>query len=302
MKTRLLLVVLLLLTAVAACGKGDVKPASSGDPTTTTEAAEPATTTTEPAGEAAVVEVDVTATDFAYAIDGGGTFPAGEVAITLTNDGAEEHQVTVVQFREGYGFADLEPLAEDPSRLGEVLATFGGPNGVAPGDTYTATQALEPGEYLFVCFIPSPEDGEPHALKGMVAPVTVEEAEGPSEPAEADLRLALSEYEFGLGDDALLESGRYEVVNRGQQYHEVVLYAPAEGSTAQDVIDFFTSEAPPAGPPPFVPAGGTAPFDPGGRVVIDIDQGTYVAICFLPDAADGAPHFTKGMVTIITFE
>jgi len=28
--------------------------------------------------------------------------------------------------------------------------------------------------------------------------------------------------------------------------------------------------------------------------------GDYVYICFLPDKADGAPHFTKGMIQAVT--
>lgn len=34
----------------------------------------------------------------------------------------------------------------------------------------------------------------------------------------------------------------------------------------------------------------------------DIEAGEYVFVCFLPDANDGAPHFTKGMIQAVRVE
>lgn len=297
---RLLLVALVLLGGLAACGKDDVKPASSGEPaTSTTEVTAPE----EPAEDAAGTQLTVTGTEYAYqAAEGTDTaaIPAGPVTITIENAGAEEHQVSVVQLREGKTQADVAALAEDISQFDEVLTTWGGPNGVAPGASNSTTQVLEAGEYLFVCFIPAP-DGEPHVAKGMVMPVTVEgEAAAPTEPAD-DLRLALKDYDFGLGDDALLEAGAYTVSNDGPQAHEVAVYAAADGATTQDVLDYFRNPAP-AGPPPIVGAGGLGPIDPGRTATMELAAGEYVFVCFIPDAGDGAPHFTKGMIQVVNVE
>lgn len=297
-RLRLVAVVpVLTLAVLAGCSKDHERPASSGA-AQTTPPEETTETTAAPAEES---EVAVTGTDFAYAIDGGTTIPAGLVTVSLTNDGAEEHQATIVQFKEGKGMADLAALAEDPASLPEILAAFGGPNAVAPGESVAATQHLEPGEYLFACFIPSPSDGVPHAAKGMLAPVTVEGDAG-EPPAEADKRLVLSDYDFGFGDDALLEAGEYDIVNDGPQPHEATIYAPAEGATAQDVVDFFSAASPPAGPPPFVPSGGVAAMDAGRSVRTELVAGEYVFVCFIPDAEDGAPHLAKGMIQIVTVE
>ena len=36
------------------------------------------------------------------------------------------------------------------------------------------TMDFEPGEYMFICFLPDPADGKPHMAKGMVQAFTVE--------------------------------------------------------------------------------------------------------------------------------
>jgi hypothetical protein len=135
----------------------------------------------------------------------------------------------------------------------------------------------------------------------MVAPFKVEGA-ATGEAATADKKIVLKEYDFGFGDDALLEAGTYAFENAGQQIHEASVYAPADGKTAQDIIDFFSNPNPPAGPPPFVSSGGIAPTNPGTSVIADLTAGEYVFVCFIPDAADGAPHFTKGMIQTVTVE
>ena len=300
---RLLLVALVVSGGLTACGKGEVKPASSGDPAPPTTVEE--TTTSAPEADAAggdATEIAVTGTEYAYEADVEG-ITAGPIAVTFDNQGKEEHQVSIVRLKEGKTQADFAALAGDPSQFAGVLETFGGPNAVAPGESNSTLQVLEPGDYFFVCFVPGP-DGQPHAAKGMLLPLTVGEAEGGevAEPQEEDQTLALQDYAFGFGDDALLEAGAYTVTNDGPQPHEVAIYSPTEGATAQDITDYFGSTEPPTGPPPVVAAGGIGPIDPGRTVNIELEAGEYVFICFIPDAADGAPHFTKGMIQAVTVE
>ena len=298
---RLLLVALVVTGGLAACGKDAPKPASSGEPAPPTTIEE--TTTSAPETEEAgaeSTEISVTGTEYAFEADVEG-LTAGPVAVRLDNDGEEEHQVSIVRLKEGKTQADFAALGADLSQFDDVLETFGGPNGVAPGESLSSVQVLEPGDYFFVCFIPAP-DGQPHAAKGMVMPVTVGEAEGEAaELPEAQHELALQDYDFGLGDDALLEVGTYTVSNTGPQPHEAAIYAPAEGSTAEDVVEYLSNPAP-SGPPPMVGAGGIGPIDVGRSAQIDLEAGEYVFVCFIPDAADGAPHFTKGMIQVVTVE
>jgi hypothetical protein len=297
-KVRLLLVALLVSTALAACGKGETKPASSGDPTTTTTE-DTTETTVEETDDAEASSIELEGSEYAYETQDDVTaVPAGLVDVVLSNVGDEEHQVSIAKLREGKTMDDFIALGDDPRNLAAVVETYGGPNAVAPGETGTATASLGPGEYLFVCFIPA-ADGQPHAAKGMLLPVTVE-GEVPEAPVPGDAELTLADYEFGL-DDETLTAGEYDIANDGPQPHEIAIYAPVEGKTADDIVEFFTSAAP-EGPPPFAPAGGIGPIDPGGWGRITLDGGELVFVCFLPDAADGAPHFTKGMIQVVTVE
>jgi uncharacterized cupredoxin-like copper-binding protein len=297
---RIVLVALLAASVLTACGKGDVKPASSGEPTTTTT--EATTSTTEVVAEAEAASIELTGTEYAYQADGALSVPAGQVSVTLTNDGAEEHQATIVRFKDGKGLADLASVSEtDPGALATVIDTFGGPNAVAPGgDTNTTTQTLEPGDYVFMCFIPAP-DGQPHAAKGMAAPFTVTDGDAAGEAVEAENTLTAKEFAFDVEDGGKLSAGAYDFTNAGEQLHEVAVYAPAEGKTVDDVKAFFASPTPPAGPPPFVSAGGVTATNPGTSARFELVPGDYVFVCFLPDT-DGAPHFTKGMITAVTVQ
>lgn len=313
MKSRTaLLTVLLVASVLAACGKEDTPPASSGDPTTTTTETDEGTTETtapeegdeEAAGDGEVTELAFTGTEYSYAAaDGAGAapIPAGEVAITLRNEGVEEHQLSIVRLREGKTLDDFGALGSDLTAFSETVETFGGPNAVAPGAEVTATQFLPAGELFFVCFIPAP-DGQPHAAKGMLLPVTVEgEAEPPAEDG-AD-PFVLSDYSFGLGtaeEPAEVSAGEWGFVNDAGQPHEAAIYGLAEGATNEDVVAYYSDPAP-AGPPPLVPAGGIGPIERGAPMVTTrVEPGSYVFICFIPDAADGAPHFVKGMLEFAT--
>lgn len=297
MNKRLLLAALLVGSALSACSKDDTSPpASSGVPTTTTTEA-PDTKTTEAPVEATVVTLD--ATEYAYTFASGGpTVPAGPVTVELDNKGSEEHQATIIKLKDGKTFDDLVALGNDPSKLATVVDGFGGPNAVEGGHAGVTTQNLEAGSYYFACFIPA-ADGVAHVAKGMLAPFTVE-GEATGEVARSDKEIVLKEYAFGFGEDAQVESGSYTITNKGTQPHEAAIYAPADGKTTQDIRDYFASPTPPAGPPPFTPAGGIAAESVGEFTNTELVPGEYVFVCFLPDTSDGAPHFVHGMIQTVS--
>jgi uncharacterized cupredoxin-like copper-binding protein len=299
---RLVVLALVVSGTLVACGKDDVRPSQSGDVITTTTTS--ATATTTPPAQA-----KLTATEYSYA-GSNLTFAPGALDVALTNNGKEEHQATIVRFKDGKTLADLGAVAaSDPGKLDTVIDVFGGPNAIAPGGVTDSTiQALGVGDYYFMCFIPAP-DGQPHAAKGMVAPFKIEgEAAAPA-PANAPNTVALKEYAFGAegATDAKasptkpieLEAGTTTFANEGEQLHEAAIYKPAAGKTATDVIEYFKQQSP-TGPPPITPSGGVAPLDPGTSATTELAAGDYVYICFLPDKADGAPHFTKGMIQAVT--
>ena len=69
--------------------------------------------------------------------------------------------------------------------------------------------------------------------------------------------------------------------------------------TAEELLTALAEGGPEAPPPPGIKlAGGVAALGPGGQgsATINLAQGAYVMICFIPDQ-NGVPHFALGMST-----
>jgi hypothetical protein len=176
--------VLVAMTLIAgACSKKSTTTA----PTTQAAAPTMAASTTSAAGAA------YTAHEFG--IDGPATLPAGTKVITLTNNGAQEHEMIMVKVDDAHASETEEDIVnfvktEKPNSPPPSWATIVG--GVVPpiahgktgqavfGDfsnpqkpTINPTGALEPGTYFFMCFVTDPTTKMPHAALGMVKKVTV---------------------------------------------------------------------------------------------------------------------------------
>ena len=177
---------------------------------------------------------------------------------------------------------------------------MGGPNGIAPGQEAHATSVLAPGQYVYICFIPSP-DGVMHAAKGMIRPFTVTAAE--SAPAvqqpTPDVTFTLTDYDFQASQP--LKAGRQTIMveNAGPQPHEVVLLKLAPGKKVEDFATW--AETGMKGPPPAEALGGVTFLDKGARgsFTADLTAGEYGLMCFVPDAKDGKPHLAHGMMKTI---
>jgi hypothetical protein len=106
------------------------------------------------------------------------TLPAGTVAFTMSNQGAETHELDVYRINEGVPqpFPELVVLPDDRR---DVLLTSVGEISTNPGATDTEFMTLIPGRYGIACPVPqgtTPEadgTGPPHATLGMVAEFTV---------------------------------------------------------------------------------------------------------------------------------
>src|SRR6266496_5949252 len=129
--------------------------------------------------------ITITATDYAFAMPD--TIPAGLTTFRLVNQGKELHHASLVRLGAGKSAADfqagLAAAMQSHAPPPAWMAFVGGPNAVTVGDTATATQVVEPGSYVFVCWIPS-LDGAPHVMKGMLHSlvVTASQAQAPSPP------------------------------------------------------------------------------------------------------------------------
>jgi hypothetical protein len=285
----------LVLTAVAlvACARTDDQAAARADSAGDTIQVSAGTAPAATSGAAPRV-VTVVATDFAF--EAPAELPAGLTTFEMTNRGKQLHHVQLVRLDSGKTAQEyvraLKPNGPPP-RWSVVV---GGPNAANPdGGTSNATVNLEPGNYAVVCFVDLP-DRVPHFAKGMVRDLKVTPATGPAAAAPtADVTLTLTDYDFGL--PATIAPGRYtiRVTNSAQQPHEIQLARLAPGKTAQDFMAWLEKMQ---GPPPGDAIGGVDALANGREAYFtaDFTPGNYVAICFLPDAKDGKPHFVHGMI------
>src|SRR5690606_22181261 len=144
------------------------------------------------------------------------------------------------------------------------LVSSGGPNAPRPGGTFEETQILEPGHYVIVCFVPSP-DGVPHIAKGMLRALTVTPATTGNAAATAmpvpDVTVKLVDY--GFESSAPLSAGRHviRIENDATQDHELVLVRLAPGKSVQELAAWLEKQD---GPPQGEPIGGLTSIHPGG--------------------------------------
>ncbi|HEY5939201.1 MAG TPA: hypothetical protein VIT87_00175 [Gemmatimonadales bacterium] len=277
---------LALTCALAGC-KSD-RPSPRND-ATSTAAGETAS--------AAPATVTVTAKDFAF--DAPAQISAGAVAMQLRNHGKEIHQAQLVKLDEGKTAADLLAALKQHGPPPAWMKFVGGPNAAAPGQDVVATTVLEPGQYAYLCLIPSP-DGVMHAAKGMVQPFQVTSA--PAAVAhslpETDVTIKLVDFDFQSSQPLAAGKQRIMVENAGPQAHELVLVKLAPGKTIEDFATWAMSMK---GAPPAMPVGGVGVLENGMRAsfTADLTAGDYGLICFVPDAKDGKPHLAHGMMKAI---
>ncbi|MCC6227022.1 MAG: hypothetical protein IT195_11535 [Microthrixaceae bacterium] len=282
-----------LTTGLVGCGDDDSTETAATDTSAVSGSVGSTTTTTS---AATPTKVPVGLADYSFDIPA--TLTAGPTEFVATNSGSEEHHMTLVKLKDGQTLGDvIAVLSGDVAKGLEENQLVPGPQGVAPGGTQSIVLDLEAGGYVALCAIPSP-DGLPHAAKGMVKEITVAPA-----ATEAELsavpdspKVTLKDYSFELPSD-FDGQGAFRVENAGNKPHEIVFYKIADGSTYEDAVSYMTATTPPAGPPPFTGAGGVTAFSPGqvAGMVLDLDPGTYVAVCFLP-ATDGKTHLQHGMI------
>ncbi|MHA6784435.1 hypothetical protein ACVGOW_26080 [Pseudonocardia saturnea] len=122
-------------------------------------------------------ETKVTAVNFEY--QGlPDSLPAGESAVTLTNEGEDLHEIVLARINDDVTLPAEEVLALP---MEEALASVQlvGIVVVPPGATDTVFVDASPGRYAVACFIPEgttlagPGSGPPHFTLGMLKEITV---------------------------------------------------------------------------------------------------------------------------------
>jgi hypothetical protein len=274
--------------ALASC-RSD-KPASDASTTSTMPPS------AEQAGVAGAPNVvTVTATD--YRFDAPAEVPAGLTAIRLVNKGPSLHHIQLMKLEEGKSLEDLLGAMK-----GEGFPAWarpaGGPAPPEVGSTSTSIEALEPGTYVLICFIPA-EDGVPHVMKGMFRELKVAGPAGAATPEpEADIVVNLVDYDFELSRPITAGKHTIRIENTAPQPHEIAIVRLNSGKKPTDYTAWGMK---PVGPAPGSIHGGLSGIMPGAHSFIEVDlpPGEYGLLCFLPDAKDGKPHFEHGMAKSI---
>jgi hypothetical protein len=242
--------------------------------------------------------VTIVATDFAFAMPE--TLPPGLTTFRLANTGAEPHHSVLFKLAEGKTVADFQAVAMS-EKTPEWLTLPGSPAAVMPNDTSNATTMLEPGQYVLVCYVPSP-DGTPHIAKGMVRPFVVAgpaPAVAAAEP-QADVTVTLSDYAFAFSTPLTAGPHTIRVENAGPQVHEITFERLDDGKSMQDYVAW--GQAGIKGPPPSHPVGGLIGPTKGQHAwfTINLTAGKYLLVCYVPDEGDQKPHVAHGMIQEIT--
>ena len=234
--------------------------------------------------------------------DEGVDFPS-EVAAGLTNITFESSREDVSimplisRLNDGLTMDDLMGAMSEDEMAAITMLTFYGGVGVAGGESKSYTLNLLPGDYVIILSNISAEG----AAEGFATFSVTEGDMADVQEPEADVQLALVDFAFGV--PAFISSGPHvwHIDNFGSQWHEASIFKAPEGieSVADVRAAMETNDVEPE------QAFYWGPTAPGAEawVTVDLEPGTYVLMCFLPDLnGDFSPHMAHGMIQVFTVE
>ena len=265
----------------------------------------------------ALPEVRITITDSGF--DAPSEVAAGSVLLTVTNastNAQETADANLVLPPAGTSIDEVAALfgpqmatptmEEGPAPAWIYQAIWAGGPIVPPGQTVQGVVNLTPGDWLLVNDSPgAPQQPQPVTVTaGAASPTTM------TEPA-ADVDVQLQEYAF-LGLEQPVPAGPHlwKFTNIGKQPHIMVLFRGPAGITMDQIMTLLQMPEN-ATPPPSIPyqesdfnfnEPGLGAISAGQTswLALDLEPGTYIALCFVPDEQTGAPHALMGMVQIFT--
>ena len=232
------LLLVLLTVAAASCGRSD-KEANS---------------------------VDVQGDEYAFLMPD--EAEAGVVTFDISNVGEELHEYALGRLGEGKTLDDVKTfLASGGEGSPTWFTDVGGVPLVSPGEKVGLTRELDPGTYVFLCFIPSPQ-GVPHVSLGMLKSF---ELRGTSESDLPEADAVITADASGY-DVPALQAGNHtiELRNADDREREFFLITLNPGKTLAD-LDAFFEQGEGKGTPPATFHGAMQTIPAGTSVFIDID-------------------------------
>lgn len=245
MTSKVLTVAALCLLSLVACADSEEQPEATGS----TGADEN--------------RVEIAMTEFAYGMPE--EITGGTTTLEFTNNGEIPHEAA---FGSIAGDHDLDDVmkAIRSGKEPDWFADLAGIPVLDAGSTASMTRDLEPGRYIFMCFLPDPKTGAPHVTEGMVH---LFEAAGTSdaEPPEADLTITATDDGFEVPDVAAGEQ-TIELVNDGSKAHEFAIFSLDEDKSEEDIEEWFRTAFESEKPGLF--PGGLQSIEPGTSVVVEL--------------------------------
>jgi hypothetical protein len=121
---------------------------------------------------APLTTADLTITLSDYKFDLSDSLRAGTHSIDVLVSAGQPHELVIFRLKPGQTVDSL--MQWGATYKGELPATvLGGTTAATAGVPQRITVNFEPGQYVFVCFLPDAADGKPHLMKGMVRTLTV---------------------------------------------------------------------------------------------------------------------------------
>lgn len=215
--------------------------------------------------------------------------------------------------------AEFEMFDPATSEIPEVFFSPGFAHGGAsamPGQSGDVVVDLPAGSWAFNFFAYSPGDEEGDVLN-LPKEVTVSgEIPEMDDPAAA-VEVGMIELEFVMPDVVPAGPTIWKFVNQGGFPHHTIIQSYPESVTREQVeamLAMFSGmeASPEAGATPVAPLDPTLITDVTGSLVlsstnanwmeVDLEPGTYIALCFISGPGDLPPHAFLGMFKVFTVE
>jgi len=250
------------------------------------------------ASSPAIPQVSLVATETTF--DAPETLSAGIVRVSLENKGGVPSALAFTRLREGKTFDEVKanfPKANPQlANLMRVFESFGGYDGVLPGERRQVVMDLPAGTYM----LSSRAAGGPAA--GILRQLVVAPASGASaaEPT-ADVTVSLQD---GVGPTipaTVKTSTTWKVTNDGQLPHNFAVWRFKAGKTAADLASFFATGGA-SGPIPAAVVAGCGLLSPGKHAwfTSELEPGDYLDACTVPGRTPPANHMNEAETTKIS--
>jgi hypothetical protein len=226
----------------------------------------------------------------------------GATELTLVNNLKEPAEFQLVRLGAGHTLAEFLPLLErEGAPTPAWLHAAGGVGQTQPGQRRSTVVDLEAGAYSFFSTASADQEGaQPQFKRGgqgsLEAAGDATGAQLPATTAQVTAKeLGATDYRFEVSG---LKPGANQVMfaNGGGELHHVVSAKLNEGATFAQAKQFFTTENYPGKPPVDLQSfDATTVVEPGDRQVdtLNLEEGSYVFLCFITDRAGGPPHAIK---------